>query len=114
MLFAVGLALEQELVSVRWLLLTYLLHTWGELALSPIGLSAFSRYSPKRYVGQMFGLWFLASAIGGVLAGILGGEALDSGLETITPIFSFMIKYYLVIAAVMLVVAYVMRERQPN
>jgi dipeptide/tripeptide permease len=62
----------------------------------------------------MFGLWFLASAIGGVLAGILGGEALDSGLETITPIFSFMIKYYLVIAAVMLVVAYVMRERQPN
>jgi POT family proton-dependent oligopeptide transporter len=114
MLFAVGLALEQELVSVRWLLLTYLLHTWGELALSPIGLSAFSRYSPKKYVGQMFGLWFLASAIGGVLAGILGGEALDSGLETISPVFSFMIKYYLVIAAVMLIIAYLMRQREPN
>ena len=114
MLFAVGLAMEQELVSVRWLLLTYLLHTWGELALSPIGLSAFSRYSPKKYVGQMFGLWFLASAIGGVLAGLLGGKALDSGLQSITPIFSFMIKYYLVIAAVMLLIAFLMRERRSN
>ena len=114
MLYAVGLALQQELVSVRWLLLTYLLHTWGELALSPIGLSAFSRYSPKKYVGQMFGLWFLASAIGGVLAGILGGEALGSGLRSITPIFSFMIQYYLVIAAVMLVVAYFLRDRKSN
>ena len=114
MLYAVGLALQQELVSVRWLLLTYLLHTWGELALSPIGLSAFSRYSPKKYVGQMFGLWFLASAIGGVLAGLLGGDALDSGLESITPIFSFMIKYYLVIAVLMLVVAYFLRDRESS
>ena len=114
MLVAVGLALDQEVVSVKWLLLTYLLHTWGELALSPIGLSAFSRYSPKKYVGQMFGLWFLASAIGGVLAGILGGEALGSGLETMTPIFNFMIKYYLGIAAVMLIVAYALRTRKTN
>ena len=114
MLYAVGLALQHELVSVRWLLLTYLLHTWGELALSPIGLSAFSRYSPKKYVGQMFGLWFLASAIGGVLAGLLGGDALDSGLESITPIFSFMIQYYLVIAVLMLVVAYFLRDRESS
>ena len=55
---------------MQWLLITYLLQTWGELALSPIGLSAFSKYSPKKYMGQMFGLWFLASAIGGVLAGL--------------------------------------------
>ena len=114
MLYAVGLALQQELVSVRWLLLTYLLHTWGELALSPIGLSAFSRYSPKKYVGQMFGLWFLASAIGGVLAGLLGGEALDTGLESTTPIFSFMIQYYLMIAVLMLVVAYFLRGRESS
>jgi hypothetical protein len=81
MLLAVGVALESAPIGLQWLLITYLLQTWGELALSPIGLSAFSRYSPKRYVGQMFGLWFLASAIGGVLAGLLGGEATDGGLE---------------------------------
>ena len=98
MIVAVNLALKSSPVGMQWLLLTYLFQTWGELALSPIGLSAFSRYGPKRYMGQMFGLWFLASAIGGVLAGLLGGEALDGGLETISPIFEFMIQYYLIIA----------------
>ncbi|GIS02888.1 MAG: hypothetical protein CM15mP104_1090 [Gammaproteobacteria bacterium] len=44
----------------------------------------------------MFGLWFTASAIGGVLAGLLG-EATNKGLESMSPIFSFMITYYLVI-----------------
>ena len=109
MIFAVELALESSPVGMQWLLLTYLFQTWGELALSPIGLSAFSRYGPKRYMGQMFGLWFLASAIGGVLAGLLGGEALDGGLETISPIFSFMIQYYLVIAAVLIVLSFVIK-----
>ena len=107
MLAAVALAMESAPIGMRWLLLTYLLQTWGELTLSPIGLSAFSRYSPKKYVGQMFGLWFLASAIGGVLAGLLGGEALDTGLSSMSPVFTFMIKYYLGIAAVMVVLAFI-------
>jgi POT family proton-dependent oligopeptide transporter len=109
MLVAVGVALESAPIGLQWLLLTYLLQTWGELTLSPIGLSAFSRYSPKRYVGQMFGLWFLASAIGGVLAGLLGGEATDGGLQSMSPIFSYMIQYYLVIAAILLVLTYFFR-----
>ncbi|MDC1014039.1 peptide MFS transporter [Gammaproteobacteria bacterium] len=109
MIIAVNLAIESSPVGMQWLLLTYLFQTWGELALSPIGLSAFSRYGPKRYMGQMFGLWFLASAIGGVLAGLLGGEALDSGLETISPVFEFMIKYYLVIAAALIALSFVIK-----
>ena len=109
MLYAVDAALAQEKVGIQWLLLTYLLHTWGELALSPIGLSAFSRYAPKKYVGQMFGLWFTASAIGGVLAGLLGGEATGEGLESMTPIFSFMIKYYLAIAIILAVLSLVIK-----
>ena len=109
MIIAVKIALESSPVGMQWLLLTYLLQTWGELALSPIGLSAFSRYGPKRYMGQMFGLWFLASAIGGVLAGLLGGEALDGGLETISPIFEFMIQYYLIIAVALIVLSFVIK-----
>ena len=101
-------------IGLHWLLITYLLQTWGELALSPIGLSAFSRYSPKRYVGQMFGLWFLASAIGGVLAGLLGGEATDGGLSSMSPIFSYMVQYYLGIAGVLVVLAYFFREPAKN
>jgi len=106
MLVAVDLALESAPIGLQWLLLTYLFQTWGELALSPIGLSAFARYSPKKYVGQMFGLWFLASAIGGVMAGLLGGEALGDGLTSMSPVFSYMIKYYFIIAAVLVVLSY--------
>ena len=109
MIYAVDAAITYGQVGIQWLLITYLLHTWGELALSPIGLSAFSRYGPKRYMGQMFGLWFLASAIGGVLAGLLGGEALDGGLETISPVFEFMIQYYLVIAVALIALSFVIK-----
>ena len=105
MVYAVKLAMGSAPVGMRWLLITYLLQTWGELALSPIGLSAFSKYSPKRYMGQMFGLWFLASAIGGVLAGLLGGDATVDGLSSVQPIFTFMIQYYAVIALALIIMA---------
>ena len=105
MIYAVNLAMEVSPVGMQWLIITYLLQTWGELALSPIGLSAFSKYAPKKYVGQMFGLWFLASAIGGVLSGLLGGDALVDGLESISPVFEFMIQYYVVIGLVLVAVA---------
>jgi len=62
-------------------------------------------------VGQMFGLWFLASAIGGVLAGLLGGEALGEGLDSISPVFNFMIKYYLVIAVILIVLSFVIKAK---
>ena len=102
MIAAVELALVSAPVGMQWLIITYLLHTWGELALSPVGLAAFSEYSPKKYQGQMFGLWFLASALGGVLAGLLGGDALVEGLESMTPVFNSMIQFY-VIAGIVLV-----------
>jgi cytochrome c biogenesis protein CcdA len=53
----------------------------------------------------------LASAIGGVLAGLLGGEATDGGLGSMSPIFSYMVKYYLGIAVVLVVLAYFFREQ---
>ena len=105
MIYAVQLAMEVTTVGIQWLLITYLLQTWGELALSPIGLSAFSKYAPKKYIGQMFGLWFLASAIGGVLSGLLGGDALVDGLESISPVFQFMIEYYVLLGIILIVVA---------
>ena len=60
MVYAVKLAMVSAPVGMQWLLITYLLQTWGELALSPIGLSAFSKYSPKKYMGQMFGFMVLS------------------------------------------------------
>ena len=57
-----------------WLIMTYLLHTFGELCLSPVGLSYFTKLAPKRFVGQMMGMWFLATSLGNLVAGLIAGE----------------------------------------
>jgi POT family proton-dependent oligopeptide transporter len=56
-------------VSSVWLWLTYLLHTIGELCLSPVGLSAMTKLAPARVVGMIMGVWFMATAVGNYLAG---------------------------------------------
>ena len=57
-----------------WLILTYLFHTFGELALSPVGLSATTKLAPKRYVGQLMGIWFVSVALGNLIAGQIAGD----------------------------------------
>jgi POT family proton-dependent oligopeptide transporter len=61
-------------VMPTWLIFTYMFHTWGELCLSPVGLSSMSKLAPPRFVGQALGLWFLATALGTGLAGKFAGE----------------------------------------
>jgi POT family proton-dependent oligopeptide transporter len=61
-------------VSPMWLTATYLLHTWGELALSPVGLSAMSKLAPVRIGGLIMGVWFLATAVGNYIGGRIGGS----------------------------------------
>ena len=63
-----------ESVLPTWLFFTYLLHTTGELCLSPVGLSAISKLSPKRFLSQMMGIWFLGAALGNLIAGLLAGR----------------------------------------
>jgi proton-dependent oligopeptide transporter, POT family len=57
------------LVSPLWLIVLYLLHTIGELCLSPVGLSAVTKLAPERLVGSMMGVWFLSIALGNMLGG---------------------------------------------
>lgn len=77
------------MVSVSWLLLGYLLHTTGELCLSPVGLSMVTKLSPKRIVSTMMGAWFLATAFSGYMAGqiaqLTGVEAEGGGATVIPP-----------------------------
>jgi proton-dependent oligopeptide transporter, POT family len=65
---------EGTRAAPTWLLMTYLLHTFGELCLSPVGLSNVTKLSPPRFVGQMMGTWFLGAALGNLVAGIVGGH----------------------------------------
>ena len=81
-------ALNDGLAGAKWLLLTYLFHTIGELILSPIGLAAISSLSPKRFIGQMMGVWFLASSLGAILAGLISGQATNDGLSSMPSLFN--------------------------
>jgi proton-dependent oligopeptide transporter, POT family len=76
-LVMVGAALSsgsgQTRVSPMWLLMVYLLHTIGELCLSPVGLSTMTKLAPARIVGQMMGVWFLASSMGNFIGGQVAG-----------------------------------------
>ncbi|MFW6205667.1 MAG: peptide MFS transporter [Gemmatimonadota bacterium] len=66
--------------SMAWLVVTYFLFTAGELALSPVGLSAMTKLAPPGRLGQMMGVWFIAAALGNLFAGLVAG-----GLETLAP-----------------------------
>lgn len=70
-------------VSMIWLVFAYLFHTLGELCLSPVGLSYVSKLVPARMIALMFGMWYLAIAIGNKLAAVLGGQ-----IENITEQYS--------------------------
>lgn len=60
-------------VSIMWLVIAYFFHTMGELCLSPVGLSYLSKLVPARMIAFMFGVWYLAIAIGNKVAGTTGG-----------------------------------------
>lgn len=78
------------MVGMTWLLLAYLLHTTGELCLSPVGLSMVTKLAPARIVSTVMGAWFLATAFSSFLAGLIakltgvshGGE----GGESVIPV----------------------------
>ena len=71
-------------VSAAWLVVMYFLHTVGELALSPVGLSAMTKLAPAGRISQMMGVWFVAAALGNLIAGRVAG--LLEGLEP-SPLF---------------------------
>jgi proton-dependent oligopeptide transporter, POT family len=88
-------------VSAFWLIGSYFFQTIGELALSPVGLSSMTKLSPRRYVGQMMGIWFLASAVGNLIGGLVGGHVDPENLEQMPRLFT-LTTISLVVAAIVL------------
>ena len=66
--------------AMTWLIVCYFFHTCGELALSPVGLSAMTKLAPAKRVSQMMGLWFVSVSLGNLIAGRVAG-----GLEAMDP-----------------------------
>ena len=75
-------------VSAWWLVGSYFFQTVGELALSPVGLSSMTKLSPRKYVGQMMGVWFLAASVGNLIAGLVGGHVDPTKLDQTPKVFT--------------------------
>ena len=102
MYFASQHVLAGEIVLPTWLVLTYLLHTFAELCLSPVGLSYMTKLAPPRFVGQVMGMWFLSLALGSNLAGQLTGQYDATHLESLPALFLKIFWYGVIGGAVML------------
>ena len=110
MYFAAQRVLAGHLVLPTWLVLTYFLHTCGELCLSPVGLSNMSKLAPPRFVGQVMGMWFLSLALGGNLAGQLSGQYDASHLESLPALFLRIFWYGAIAGVVMLLLTPLLRR----
>ncbi len=76
-------------VAPWWLVGSYFLQTAGELCLSPVGLSSMTKLSPRKYVGQMMGIWFIAASLGNLIAGLVGGQVDPEALEQTPALFTW-------------------------
>ena len=90
-------------VSVLWLTFSYLLQTMGELSLSPVGLSSMTKLAPRRYVGQMMGVWFMATALGNLIGGLVGGHIDPEQLDLMPVLFNRTAMSLFAATAIMLV-----------
>ena len=77
-------------VGPTWLVLAYLFHTFGELCLSPVGLSNVTKLAPAKFVSRMMGTWFLGTAMGNTIAGLVGGQFAEAKVDQMPHIFLVM------------------------
>jgi POT family proton-dependent oligopeptide transporter len=112
---------EAGQVAMIWLILAYLLHTTGELCLSPVGLSAVTKLSIGNVVGVSMGTWFLATALSETVATRIGkmasidtsaGESTDvvAALASYTDLFSFLMWFGVIAGAVMLLISPILKR----
>jgi POT family proton-dependent oligopeptide transporter len=97
-------------VSMWWLTLSYLFQTFGELTLSPVGLSSMTKLAPRKFVGQMMGIWFMASALGNLIAGIVGGNVDPNKLDEMPRLFQRTALSLFIAAAVLALLAIPVRR----
>ncbi len=101
-------------MSPLWLVGSILMLTLGELCLSPIGLATMTLLAPERMRGQMMGLWFCASALGNLAAGLIGGHVKADQLSLLPDLFARCSIALLICAAVLAVLIVPVRRMLEN
>ncbi|WBO86313.1 peptide MFS transporter [Hymenobacter yonginensis] len=104
-------------VSMFWLITMYLMHTFGELCLSPIGLALVNKLAPARFASLLMAVWFLATAAGNKFAGVLSGLYPEPGKAAphfvgfeITGLYEFFLIFVVLSAAASLVLFFLYRK----
>jgi POT family proton-dependent oligopeptide transporter len=101
-------------VAAWWLVGSYFFQTIGELCLSPVGLSSMTKLSPRRYVGQMMGIWFLASAVGNLIGGLVGGNVDPEKLDQMPWLFTITTASLMISAVALALLAIPIRRMMQN
>lgn len=102
MVYAARIATTGAKTGMFFLVLTYFFHSIGELTLSPVGLSAMTKLAPVKLVGQMMGIWFVATALGNLIAGTFGGNFDPSNVQQMPDLFMTFVKLPVGAALIML------------
>lgn len=92
-----------------WLIATYVLHTFGEICLYPVGLSAVQKLAPKRFSAQLMGVWFLSLSLGNLMAGLLAGrmsaEAINQNPSVLVDLFLTLAVLIIAVGSLLLIFA---------
>ena len=102
------------LVSPWWLVASYFFQTAGELCLSPVGLSSMTKLYPGKYVGQMMGIWFTASALGNLIGGLVGGHVDPNKLGDMPVLFTRTTIFLFGAAAVLALISIPVKRMMAN
>jgi POT family proton-dependent oligopeptide transporter len=97
-----------------WLIMTYLLHTFGELCLSPVGLSYYTKLAPKRFVGQMMGMWFLATSLGNLLASLIAGDFDANNVAAMPGQYMHIVYFSVGLGAILLIISRPVKKLMGN
>jgi POT family proton-dependent oligopeptide transporter len=87
MYLAAQRVLDGSMADLGWLFFTYMFHTLGELCISPVGLSSYTKLAPKKYYSQLMGLWFVGAALGNLIAGLFAGNFDENNVAAMPDLF---------------------------
>ncbi len=99
------------LKSSAWILTsTYLFHTLGELCLSPVGLSAYTKLAPAKYLSQLMGIWFVAAALGNLFAGLFVGDLDPANILQMPKLFMSIVWFCAVVGSAIFVLHFPLKK----
>lgn len=102
MVIGAKVAITGVKASAFVLTFTYVFHTIGELCLSPVGLSAYTKLAPKQFLSQLMGIWFVATALGNLIAGLFAGGFDEENVQQMPQMFMSIVWFCLIVGAIIL------------